>query len=580
MDIGRRNHDVSFPCFTIAAYTLSNIATHKSQSSANSGLFDTASPSERPLGSDMGRISYGKYGMSALSFIAPHNPNLSGVIPAASETDLWRGFAFRPFPAPFAKRRKGAKLMAEMVENKTFDELQIGETVRLSRTFEHEDLATWAAVTGNANLVHAYEVAARQGREDDVGEPGMWGTALFGTMIGTQLPGIGTRIRSASIEYTQPLVLGTQVTATVTVMAKHPKDGSVILECRCVDAHGDECFTGTAEVIPPPNKIREPVRALPKIHLHREERFLELVTLCQALEPATTAVVHPCSDDALVGPIRAAERGLISPILVGPEAKIRTTAEQASIDISQYPIIPVAHSHEAAERAVAMVRAGEAELLMKGSLHTDELLQEVLKREGGIRTERRLSHCFLLAVSTYARPFILTDAAINIAPDLMAKRDICQNAIDLAHAMGLKEPKIAILAAVETVNPAMAATLDAAALCKMADRGQIQGAILDGPLAFDNAVDEEAVKTKGIVSPVAGRADILVVPDLEAGNMLAKQLTFMAEAEAAGVVIGARVPIILTSRADSVRTRLASCAVAVLLAQAQREGMALLKVEA
>jgi phosphotransacetylase len=285
------------------------------------------------------------------------------------------------------------------------------------------------------------------------------------------------------------------------------------------------------------------------------------------------AVVHPCSSDGLVGPIQAAERGLIKPILVGPQAKIRSIAEAEELDISPYPLIDVEHSHQAAEQAVAMVRAGEAEILMKGSLHTDELLHVVLNRNTGIRTERRLSHCFLLAVPTYARPFILTDAAINIAPDLITKRDICQNAIDIAHAMGSEEPKLAILAAVESINPAIPATLDAAALCKMADRGQIKGAILDGPLAFDNAADQEAARTKGIVSPVAGKADILLVPDLEAGNMLAKQLIFMAHAEAAGVVAGAQVPIVLTSRADSVRNRLASCAVAALLAKSKREGV-------
>jgi phosphotransacetylase len=282
--------------------------------------------------------------------------------------------------------------------------------------------------------------------------------------------------------------------------------------------------------------------------------------------------------DALVGAIEAAEHHLIKPILVGPEAKIRTTAEQANVDITPFPLVPAEHSHHAAVLAVQLVRTGEVANLMKGSLHTDELLHAVLDREAGLRTERRLSHCFLLAVPTYERPIILTDAAINISPDLVTKRDICQNAIDLAHALGLNEPKVAILAAVEAVNPDMPATLDAAALCKMAERGQIKGGILDGPLAFDNAVDEEAARTKGIVSPVAGRADILVVPNLEAGNMLAKQLTFMADAEAAGIIVGARVPIVLTSRADSARTRLASCALSVLMAEAQRRGLAMVKV--
>ena len=250
---------------------------------------------------------------------------------------------------------------------------------------------------------------------------------------------------------------------------------------------------------------------------------------------------------------------------------------EAGVDIAPYRLVPTEHSHHAAEVAVAMVRAGEAEMLMKGSLHTDELLHEVMRKEGGLRTERRLSHCFLIAVPTYARPIIVTDAAINIVPTLEEKADICQNAIELAQPLGIAQPKVAVLSAVETVTPKMPSTIDAAALCKMADRGQIKGGLVDGPLAFDNAIDEEAAQTKGIVSPVAGRADILVVPNLEAGNMLAKQLTFMADAEAAGIVIGARVPIILTSRADSARTRLASAALAVLFAAELRRGAALLK---
>jgi len=463
--------------------------------------------------------------------------------------------------------------MAEILENKTFAEIAVGDSASLTRALRYEELETWAAVTGNVNLVDAVESAAREGIAKEGGAFGMWGASLFSTIVSTELPGAGTQIRSAHLNYHRPIVIDNEVTATVTVTGKNAADGSLILDCQCVDADGNQYITATAEVTAPTKKIREPIRRLPEIRLQREERFSELLDLAAAVEAMPTAVVHPCSDDALIGPIQAAERNLIKPILVGPEAKIRSIADAQGLDISPYPLIDVGHSHQAAEQAVAMVRAGEAEILMKGSLHTDELLHAVLQPDTGIRTERRLSHCFLLAVPTYARPFILTDAAINIAPDLVTKRDICQNAIDIAHAMGLEEPKMAILAAVESVNPAMPATLDAAALCKMADRGQIKGAILDGPLAFDNAVDEEAARTKGIVSPVAGKADILLVPDLEAGNMLAKQLIFMAHAEAAGIVAGAQVPIVLTSRADSVRTRLASCAVAALLVKAAREGM-------
>ncbi len=468
--------------------------------------------------------------------------------------------------------------MTEILENKTFDEIELGESASLTRALRYEELETWAAVTGNVNLIDAVETAAREGIAKEGGAFGMWGTALFSTIIGTWLPGAGAMIRSASIKYHKPIIIDSEVTATVTVTAKNPRDGSITLDCVCRDMHGSGLNSGTGDVIAPTKKLREPIRRLPKVQLQREDRFSKLLDEAAALEAMPTAVVHPCSSDALVGPIEAAERNLIMPILIGPEARIQSIAEAERLDITPYPLIDVEHSHQAAERAVAMVRTGEAEVLMKGSLHTDELLREVLKRDTGIRTERRLSHCFLMAVPTYARSFILTDAAINIAPDLMTKRDICQNAIDIAHAMGVAEPKVAVLAAVESVNPSMAATLDAAALCKMADRGQIKGALVDGPLAFDNAVDEEAARTKGIVSPVAGKTDILLVPDLEAGNMLAKQLTFMANAEAAGIVAGARVPIVLTSRADSVRTRLASCAVAALLVKATREGVAGRKV--
>jgi phosphotransacetylase len=281
-------------------------------------------------------------------------------------------------------------------------------------------------------------------------------------------------------------------------------------------------------------------------------------------------VAHPCEASALTGAVEAAQKKLIVPILVGPAAKIAETAKAAGVDLKGLEIVDAAHSHESAEKAVALVREGRAEVLMKGSLHTDELLSAVVSREKGLRTGRRISHAFLMDVPTYHKVLIVTDAAINIAPTLEDKVDICQNAIDLAISLGREKPKVAILAAVETVNSKMPATLDAAALCKMADRGQIRGGILDGPLAFDNAISKDAAKTKGITSEVAGDPDILLAPDLEAGNILAKQLSFLANADSAGLVLGAKVPIILTSRADSVRSRIASCAVAVQVAHARR----------
>jgi phosphate acetyltransferase len=301
------------------------------------------------------------------------------------------------------------------------------------------------------------------------------------------------------------------------------------------------------------------------------EKYQKLIDVCKTLPPTPTAVAHPCDESSLRGAVDAAKIGLIAPILVGPRMRIEAVAAQHGIDIGGLAIVDAEHSHDSAAKAVALVREGKAEALMKGSLHTDELMAAVVKRDTGLRTARRVSHCFVMDVPSYAETLIVTDAAVNIAPTMEDKVDIIQNAIDLAHAMHFAEVRVAILSAMETVNPKIPSTVEAGALCKMADRGQITGAILDGPLALDNAINLESVAIKKIDSPVAGRANVLVVPDLEAGNMLAKSLTFLAGADAAGIVLGARVPIILTSRADSVMTRLASCAVAVLVAYARRE---------
>jgi phosphotransacetylase len=295
--------------------------------------------------------------------------------------------------------------------------------------------------------------------------------------------------------------------------------------------------------------------------------YRALLARCAGLAPAPTAVVHPVDDLSIGAAAEAARLGLIEPILVGPEAKVRAAAAAAGVDISGFRLEDAAHSHAAAARAVELVRCGDAALLMKGALHTDELMHEVMADGTGLRTERRVSQAYLMDLPDWDRPLLVTDAAINIAPSLEDKRDIVQNAIDLAHVMGIASPKVALLSAVETVNSKLQSTIDAAALCKMADRGQITGGVLDGPLAFDNAISEEAARDKGIVSAVAGHADILVAPDLVSANILAKMLTFVAHADAAGVVLGARCPIILTSRADAERTRIASCAVAVLMAQ-------------
>lgn len=310
---------------------------------------------------------------------------------------------------------------------------------------------------------------------------------------------------------------------------------------------------------------------------HRRKRtgtgkYATLLASCRSLRPVVTAVAHPCEESALEAVVEAAQNGLIEPILVGPAARVADIARHRKLDLSPYPLVDVPHSHAAAAKAVELVRSGHADMLMKGSLHTDEFLGAIVARETGLRTGRRLSHVFLMDVPSYHKVFMITDAAINIAPDLEAKADIVQNAIDLAVALGVKQPKVGLLSAVETVTTKIPSTIEAAALCKMAERGQIRGGLLDGPLAFDNAISRQAAKTKGIVSAVAGDVDVLLAPDLEAGNMLAKQLSFLANADSAGVVLGARVPVVLTSRADSVRARMASVAVAVRMVYAQRAG--------
>jgi phosphate acetyltransferase len=332
-------------------------------------------------------------------------------------------------------------------------------------------------------------------------------------------------------------------------------------------------LTGTATVIAPTEKLSIARIALPEVALRRHDRFERFLQEARDLPPLLTAIVHPCNVEAIQAAIEALNAGLITPVLVGPENKIQAAAEQAGLSIAGLRLVATEHSHAAAARAVDLAATAEVEALMKGSLHTDELLGAVIAARSGLRTERRISHVYVLDVPTYPKPLIITDAAINITPTLEQKRDICQNAIDLLHLLGVARPLVAVLAAVETVNPAMQATLDAAALTAMAARGQITGAVVDGPLAFDNAINFNAARIKEIVSPVAGQADILVVPNLEAGNMLAKQLIYLAGADAAGLVLGARVPIILTSRSDSQKVRLASAALAKLASVRRKSGL-------
>ncbi len=455
----------------------------------------------------------------------------------------------------------------DYIENRTFDEIQIGDSASLKKRLTMEDIKLFAVMSGDVNPAHVDEDYASSSRFHEIIAHGMWGGALISTVLGTQLPGPGTIYLQQSLSFSHPVGLGDVLTVTVTVKEKQAAHHHVLFDCRCINQNGEDVVNGAAKVIAPTEKIKRPRAILPEVHLAERAHLHRLLNAAKQSGRVRTAVVHPVERQALLGAVEAATAGLIDPILIGPEARIRRVAKAAGVDLAPYTIVPTPHSHAAAEQAVAMIRAGEADVLMKGALHTDEFMQPILDKEKGLRTERRVSHVFAFDVPTYPRPLFITDAAINIYPDLMDLRDIVQNAIDLAHVLGIAKPRVAILSAVETVTPKIPSTLSAAALCKMADRKQITGGILDGPLAFDNAISKAAARTKGIVSPVAGKADILVVPDLESGNMLAKQLEYLGGAEGAGIVLGTRAPVVLPSRSDDAISRMAACAIAVLLTQ-------------
>jgi len=448
-------------------------------------------------------------------------------------------------------------MVAKFINNHTFNEIKVGQTASLERTLTQDNMTLFSATSGDHIL------APIDGCDKvDIGY-NMWVGSLLSSLLGNTLPGPGTVYLKQHLDFQGTVYLGDKVTVSVSVKIKHEDTETVELECIAVNQKQVVILNGIAVVQAPRQKLRIATPVSPDVHVKRHDGFSKLFESARNFPAVKTVVVHPCSVSALEGALEAAEEGLIIPILVGPEKRIIQLAAENDLSLTDYQIIDVEHSHAAAQKAVELIRSGEANLLMKGSLHTDELMSAVVSSRLGIRTERRLSHVFVMDVPSYSKLLFITDAAINIAPDLDAKRDICQNAIDLAHTLGIELPKVAILSAVEVVDRKIPSTLEAAALCKMADRGQISGAILDGPLAMDNAISMDAAKVKGIKSDVAGDADILIAPDLESGNMLAKQLTFLSDAEAGGVVLGARVPIILTSRADSVRSRKASCAIAV-----------------
>ena len=458
------------------------------------------------------------------------------------------------------------------IENRTFAELKIGDSASLTRQLTPSDITLFAVMSGDVNPAHVDPEFAKSDMFHKIIAHGMWGGALISTVLGTELPGPGTIYLGQSFRFRHPVAPGDTVTVAVKVAKKEEAKHRVQLDCIVTNQNGEVVIDGSADVIAPTEKISRDRIELPDIEIHQKGRhYRRLLQQCGGLAPIRTAVVHPVDTASLLGAIEAAKANLIVPVLVGPEKKIRAAADQAQVDLTPFELVPTEHSHAAAAKSAELARDRKVEALMKGSLHTDEFMHAVTS-EPALHSERRMSHVFVIDAPGYPRPIYLSDAAINIYPTLDDKRDIVQNAIDLAHALGLDQPKVAILSAVETVTDKIKSTIDAAALCKMADRHQITGGIVDGPLAFDNAVSEEAAKTKGIVSPVAGQADIFIVPDLEAGNMLAKQLGYLAEADVAGIVLGARIPIILTSRADKTLARLSSCAVALLLARHVKAG--------
>jgi len=453
------------------------------------------------------------------------------------------------------------------IENRTFDELAIGDKHTYARTLTPEDFERFSRAAGELDPAAVESgLVSTNGFEAIAGAAG-WAGALAASVIAGQFPGLGSQLVRQSLADQGPAAPGDAVTLAVSVRAKG-EGRRVTLDLRAVNQRGEAILSGSAEVVAPAEKIaRGRVRGRSEEIHEAGRRYRQLLELVRGFKPLRTAVVHPVDEASLVGAVEAAREKLIEAVLIGPEEKIRRAAELANVDLTGFEIVKTEHSHAAAVAAVAMAREGKVEALMKGALHTDELMRAVVDATLGLRTARRVTHVFAIDAPNYPRPLFITDAAVNIYPNLLDKRDIIQNAIDMVRALGVITPRVAILSAVETVSPDIRSTIDAAALCKMADRGQITGGILDGPLAFDNAISEEAALAKGIVSQVSGRAEILVAPDLEAGNMLAKQLEYLADAQMAGIVLGARVPIMLTSRADKTMSRLGSCAIGLALAR-------------
>jgi phosphotransacetylase/acyl dehydratase len=459
--------------------------------------------------------------------------------------------------------------MTDTTKNTTYDELKVGDTASIQRTLSLHDIYLFAHASGNTNPAHMPEDG--KAATPDIVAPSMWAGSLLSAVFGTLLPGPGTLYQSQTLQFRSRVHIGDTVVASVRCTAKLEKPLAVF-DTKIVKTDGTVVADGVAEINVPIVSVTLPNRELPTLILDDNDQFLPLIECARSLGRMATAVVCPDDANSLNGAVLAAREGLIDPIMIGHKAAILKAAEASNLDLSGYRILEASTHEEAAALAVEIVRKGEASGIMKGNIHSDLLLAQVVKKDGGLRANRRISHVFVMDVPTLDALLFISDAAINIAPDLVTKVDIVQNAIDLAQACGIDKPRVGVLSAVETVNPNIPSTIDAAVLSKMAERGQITGGIVDGPLAMDNAMDVAAARTKGIASLVAGHANVLIVPNLESGNMLAKELTFVARAEAAGLVVGAKVPVMLTSRADNAKARLASAALAVLHDYKRRTG--------
>ncbi|MBF0415471.1 MAG: bifunctional enoyl-CoA hydratase/phosphate acetyltransferase [Magnetococcales bacterium] len=451
------------------------------------------------------------------------------------------------------------------IENKTIDEIQVGDSCFLERRLTRDDIHLFAIMSGDVNPAHLDDDYAQKSIFHEVIAHGMWGGALISTVLGTQLPGPGTIYLEQTLKFKRPVTLGDVVRVTLRVLQKNTENRRVTFECLCTNQKQEVVISGEATVLAPSHKISRPVPHLPEIRMMGQKHWTALLMQVKEMPVVKAVVVHPVSPMALEGVLMAARAGIIDPILVGPKERIRQAAMEANLDMDTLEIIDTPHSHASASRAVSMARQGDVQTVINGSLPVKELFQAVLHPETGLRTDKRASHVFAYDVPTYDKMIYITDAGITPFPTLENKRDIIQNAIDLVRRVAHVPPKVAILAASDEISAALPSTIDAATLCKMAERNQIKGGILDGPLAFDSAISPSAAKYSKLNSPVAGQADILVAPDLESAHLLAKQLEHLADAKGAGIIIGTRVPVILPTHAEDAFARMASCALATLM---------------